>query len=290
MGAGLGDEFKSEAKTDQNTVMKNEKNQAGVSGRRAFTLIELLVVIAIIAILAAMLLPALAKAKEKAQRTSCVNNNKQLVLAFQMYCNDNVDIMPFPNYDQGTCPAGTAGWLYSGSLPTTYSLAVYNLPGNAANFATAQLNAIKSGAFWQFAPNVNVFRCPLDPIASSVTSWATRGNQIDSYVMSSMGIISGLTGMAKASSIWSPECYLMWEPNQTPAAEAADGGLWNDGSNYSDTQGIGTTHVSGAVIGEAGGSVEFVKFTYYNAQALTPPAGTPGRGLVWWRPTTIDGH
>ncbi len=81
-----------------------------LQSKRAFTLIELLVVIAIIAILASLLLPALAKAKSKATGIHCLNNNKQLGLAWLMYCEDFEGKMP-PNQHGGEAKGWVNGWI-----------------------------------------------------------------------------------------------------------------------------------------------------------------------------------
>lgn len=121
------------------------------NARRGFTLIELLVVIAVIAILAALLLPALAKSKQKAFTISCLNNLKQLQLCWQLYADDNNDVLPPNNfvYDLTT----------GGPLPGT-SWSDTWCPGNTRTDSTT--TNIENGLLFKYNRSSAIYHCPAD--------------------------------------------------------------------------------------------------------------------------------
>ena len=191
-----------------NEIMKNvllKKRFDSAASHRGFTLIELLVVIAIIAILAAMLLPALAAAKKRAQQANCLSNHKQLALAWIMYAGDNSDkVVGFST----VAGAETPNWrVQANEVAAT-------VPGGYSpeqTFKWLVQTGYKDGPLFSYAPNPDIMHCPGDIRASfSWPSYSGVGGFVggDSALDTRLGKLKKQSQLMHSSDrfLWVEEC------------------------------------------------------------------------------------
>jgi prepilin-type N-terminal cleavage/methylation domain-containing protein len=257
--------------------------------RPGFTLIELLVVIAIIAILAAMLLPALASAKKKAQGIQCMNDLKQLNLAWIMYAGDNqekiplsdnigdttfVNTLPNPNTDEGNV---NNCWVY----------------GNVNVSADTQL--LKLGLIYPYVKAVSIYKCPADlktcpngfggnvpTIRSmSMNCWMNPVSALTNGTSAPYTIFRKTTQITRASDTW---VFIDENPNSIN-----DGYFRNalDPSNWSDCPASYHNKAGGLSFADGHSQVKrWYDGNMINAKASGVQAQTGCSDLAWFNSCT----
>jgi type II secretory pathway pseudopilin PulG len=279
--------------------MKTNASQmsAAVPGRFppdcAFTLTELVVVMGTLAVLGLVVLPALARSGDDSARTVCANNLRQLGTALNMYAGENQDYMPWPNWGDGGGAAPVNGWLYGNhgcNYPT--NLNTGNAATSAQNWVAGRAADLQTGVYWQYVPNADAFYCPVDRLSVGSTVWNTRSQKLSSYVMNGAACFYPPLGniatygykTCKLSQVWSPQCYIQWEPNP------ANGFTYNDGASYPNlSEGLGNLHIVGGNALAINGSVTLLTPADFSRLEMPVNRLNGPRTLFHWNPLTTAG-
>lgn len=221
--------------------------------------------VGVILLLLALLVPALSAAREKANRTTCINNLRQLMSATILHAGDQDGHPPFPNEDSLESWWPGAGWLYKGPTPAVPSLA-----------------NLQAGALWPYLLNERVFRCP-----SHEGPFSNGTDRITSYVMNYAVVGNGDVSKCEKPSYRLSQfrgtdvCY--WETDER-WWNYGTAMTWRDGCNQPNG-GITRRHNDGAPVGCFGGSVEWLTYGQYAALS-----GASTRTRLWCSPASANGH
>ena len=233
--------------------------------RAGFTLVELLVVIAIIALLIAIILPAMAAARQHARRVACQSNLRQLMTGVLLYATENKGFLPFPNLAALETAPGINGLLWDG--PGW----LYRAPADVSS-----PDGVRGGAIWPYARSVSVYHCPDD-----TPPWKPDcKHALSSYMMNGAACAFGKLIPAYKLSRMKGNWICLIEADQ---ADDQFEPTWDDGCVDPD-DGNSDRHKGGSNVACFDGHVEWIRQTEFDVESERKP------GRLWCNPGSITGE